>query len=95
MSRAGFSRDSIFVPGPLEEYTQPPERAKESTSIVILGMHSGQFEGKACFTLYCEPAPKNAMNHQDTKTPREPTPKEADEVPSRPVAPAPHVNINV
>jgi hypothetical protein len=38
-SQAGFSRASIFEPGPLEEYTQLPDRVRESTSVVILGGH--------------------------------------------------------
>jgi GxxExxY protein len=42
-----------------------------------------EFEGKASFTLYCDPVPKNTMNHQDTKTPREPIPTETDEVASK------------
>jgi GxxExxY protein len=39
-----------------------------------------EFEGKASLTLYCDPVQKNTINHQDTKTPREPIPKETDEV---------------
>jgi hypothetical protein len=53
--------------------------------LVVRGRHqpADEFEGKAFFTLYCNPVPKNTMNHQDTKTLREPIPTETDEVASK------------
>lgn len=67
---------------------KPSHSADSNRSIAAKGIvgcsASGrEFEGKASLTLYCDPVPKNTMNHQDTKTPREPIPKETDEVASK------------